>query len=188
MRRQIDPDSERAYWQRKIEAAIAIYGKVRARYSSEAGLSQMVNVLQLQYIHMQPRNKYHRILRTVITKLEELRAEHNNPWEHLFEDYANCVHERYWRRHRVPFLVQMMPTDENIQEFLAWIHRWEQEHDQPYWIITVYTMADIQQRASDSIRNAQLAKAALLDAARTGQLSADQLTELPQEIAVAGNS
>jgi hypothetical protein len=163
VQRQIDPDDERTYWERKVEKAIAIYSKLRNRYSNGRFLTV---VLQRKYIHKQPKNYYFKIFRHIIESLEDLRGENTNPYEIMLEDYLTCVHEHYFSRHkRVPYMQQVLPTEFTMSLFQEWITRWEEEHDQPYWISSVWTMEDISQRATESILAAQRAHLAIIDQA-----------------------
>lgn len=174
VQRQIDPDEERVYWERKVEKALAIYGKLRNRYSGGRFLTV---ALSRKYVHKQPKNFYHKILRHIIEAIEELRNENTNPFEIVLEDYLTCIHEHYHQRFkRVPYMQQLVPSEFTMSIFQEWITRWEEDHDQPYWISSVMSMEDISRKATESIVAAQRAHLALIDNARaivTGKAEPD---------------
>jgi hypothetical protein len=165
VQRQVDPDEERHYWERKIEKAISIYTKLHGRNSSGRFLT---SILAKQYVHKQPKNYHHKVFRRIIETLEILRAENTNPFELMLEDYLICLYEYYGNRHkRVPHTTQLVPTEFTMGIFQEWIAKWEEENDQPYWINTIYTMEDIAKRATDAILASQRAHVLLVDQARS---------------------
>lgn len=165
VQRQVDPDEERHYWERKLEKALDIYSKVRLKYSRSRFVA---TVMKRQYIHKQPKNYYHKIFRRIIETMEDLRAENTNPFELMLEDYLLCIHDHYEERYKqTPYIQQLVPTEFTMAIFQEWIAKWEEENDQPYWINTIHTMEDIAKRATDAILASQRAHVLLVDQAHS---------------------
>jgi hypothetical protein len=183
IKRIMSPEAERDLWEKRIVKAAAIYGKVRRRYTDGKFFADAFT--KQQYIQKQPSNKYHRILRTIIVKLIEMRGEHTNPWEDMFEDYIEAVHSHYKSKHKiVPFTAQLVPTEFTMHVYGHWIAKFEEEYEQCYWQVSILNKKAVEKAAADSIKAAQAAKAKLIEQARSGRLGEDLVGIDPIDIGV----